>query len=42
MEICQKMKDLEVKGDSPPNEKSLRKCQQDVNREIPPKSLWSP
>lgn len=41
-EICQKLKDIEVKGDSPPDEKLLRKCQEDVNREIPPNSLWWP
>ena len=41
-DICQKMKDLDGKGDSPPKRKLLKTCQEDVNREIPPRSLWSP
>jgi hypothetical protein len=41
-EIREKMKDLDVKGDSGPNAKLLSRCQVEVNREIPPSSLWSP
>lgn len=40
--ICDKMKDLDGKGDAPPRERLLKRCQDDVNREIPPTSLWSP
>lgn len=41
-ETCDKMKDLDVKGDSAPSAKLLKRCYDDVNREMPPSSLWSP
>ena len=41
-ETREKMKDLDVKGDSPPNAKLLKRCQGDVLREVPASSLWSP
>lgn len=41
-EICTKMQELSAKEDSAPNQKLLRNLCEEVNREIPPKSLWSP
>lgn len=41
-EICKKMQDLGSKDDATPAAKRLRRFCEEVNREIPPESLWSP
>ena len=41
-EICKKMTDLGEREDTPPSEKRLAKLCEQVNREFPPSSFWSP
>ena len=41
-EICKKMRDIGEREDTHPSEKKLAKLCEQVNREFPPSSFWSP